>query len=109
MTKKQEIVRLDSLIQSLGSDSYLGPWLKSVKGEVEQMITSDLFPDVKLSDTIQAVAKLRKDTKEDCERMVQRARVEAEAIKKEADEYRANSRAQIRRELENLIEKYPKY
>jgi argonaute-like protein implicated in RNA metabolism and viral defense len=109
MTKKQEIARLDSLIQSLGSDSYLGPWLKSVKGEVEQMITSDFFPDVKLSDTIQAVAKLRKDAKEDCDRMVARAQAEATGIKKEADEYRANSRFQIRRELEDLISKYPKY
>ena len=44
MTKKQELEILDKTIAMLGRDSYIGPWLADVRGEVERDIRSDIAP-----------------------------------------------------------------
>jgi len=74
MTKQNEIHVLNSAIELLGGDSYLGPWLKSVKAEVESMVISDTFPDVSL-----------KDASEQCEEMIGQATVKTAGIVKQAE------------------------
>jgi len=73
MTKQNEIHVLNSAIELLGGDSYLGPWLKSVKAEVESMVISDTFPDVSLKDH------------EQCEEMIGQATVKTAGIVKQAE------------------------
>lgn len=106
MTKTQEIARLDSLIKTLGSDSYLGPWLLSVKGNVELMIKSDLFPDIVPSQTAADLAKQREECRLECADKLARAQKESDRIKKEAEEYRNNVRAYARRQLEDALSKF---
>ncbi|CAB4162134.1 hypothetical protein UFOVP783_19 [uncultured Caudovirales phage] len=54
MNKQAELHILDHTIKSLGWDSYLGPWLSSVRDEVERDITSDFLPALTLADAIKA-------------------------------------------------------
>lgn len=44
MLKREELAILDRAIAELGAQSYLGPWLSSVRAEVEASIVSDLEP-----------------------------------------------------------------
>lgn len=44
MTKAEELAVLDAAIAKLGTDSYIGPWLRDCRHEIEQSITSDLPP-----------------------------------------------------------------
>jgi hypothetical protein len=41
MTKAEEMAVLDRAIAALGSDSYLGPWLASVRCDAEREMLSD--------------------------------------------------------------------
>ena len=49
MTKNQELKVLDRTIDELGSDSYLGPWLASIRAELALNIQSDFFPEITLA------------------------------------------------------------
>jgi hypothetical protein len=44
ITKAQELAILDDVIAKLGAQSYLGPWLSSVRAEVERDVRSDWAP-----------------------------------------------------------------
>jgi cell division septum initiation protein DivIVA len=103
MTKKQELAWLDSLIVTLGPDSYLGPWLSSVKANVEQMIQSDIFPDIVPSETAATLAKQKEDCKKECADMISRAEFQAKRITDAATEFRDRTRAVVRRQLEEAI------
>jgi hypothetical protein len=54
MNKQAELTILDAAIEKLTADSYLGPWLTSVRGEVERDITSDFLPSLTLADAVKA-------------------------------------------------------
>lgn len=54
MNKQAELTIIDKAIKSLGRDSYLGPWLSSVRDEVERDITSDFLPAITLADAVKA-------------------------------------------------------
>ena len=72
-TKQQEINVINQAIRDLGEDSYLGPWLLSVRHELEAAIKSDLLPEVNL-----------KQTSEQCANMVERAKREAQNVTNKA-------------------------
>ncbi len=61
MTKSEELAALDGFIASLPADTYLGPWLRQVRGEVERMIRSDIFPDVSLAEVAARCLQRRQD------------------------------------------------
>jgi len=44
MTKAAELAIVDEAIGKLGRDSYLGPWLASVRHELADCIRSDYYP-----------------------------------------------------------------
>ena len=48
MTKKQEIDLLDKFIQRLGPQSYIGPWLASVKLQIVSNIRNDFPADMSI-------------------------------------------------------------
>ena len=91
ITKAQEIEILNEAIARLGADSYLAPWLSAVKDEVASMIASDIFPDVRLTDAADQVAK---------------AQVDAKAIQQVGREYLEDAKRQeavIRAEAHKLL------
>ena len=49
-SKSQEIEILEAAIAQLGENSYLGPWLKEIKAELEAQIRSDFYPTISLSE-----------------------------------------------------------
>ena len=103
MTKQQEIARINSLIATLGPASYLGPWLNSVRLEVEKCIADDVFPDISLADI---AAKIRKDKEEctnACQLMVAKATRECEDKVKAARETAAYVRSAAKVALQSAI------
>ena len=74
MTKQQELEILDGAIAELRPDSYLGPWLASVRGELERNIRSDLPPSPTL-----AAARAQ------CEFLIAEAKTAADHIKRESE------------------------
>lgn len=48
-TKAEDLAILDATIATLGRDSYLGPWLASVRAEVAWSLTSDLEPTAQVA------------------------------------------------------------
>lgn len=105
MTKQQEIARLDSLIKTLGSDSYLGPWLESVKRNVEMMIRGDVFPDIVPSETAENLRKQVEQTKKDCEFKIQRAESEAAGIIRNAKDRANEIISYAKRRLNEALDK----
>lgn len=105
MTKQQEIARLDSLIKTLGTDSYLGPWLESVKGNVELMIRGDVFPDILPSETAEIIRKQKDAADKEVAAKIERATREAEKLVKDAHTRASEIRYLAKRRLEEAIEK----
>ena len=53
MNKETEISILFKTAHALGEASYLGPWLKSIIGELERDLRSDIIPVITLADARQ--------------------------------------------------------
>ena len=83
ITKKEELEIITETIAKLGEKSYLGPWLLSVRHELEAMMRADSFPCISLS-----------EAKEDALKIVKEGERQADLIK-----VAANQRAQDREAL----------
>ena len=120
MNKQAELHILDKAITSLGWDSYLGPWLASVRDEVERDITSDFLPSLTLADAIKAgqakadevLAALRAELEKE-KRALAAERAEFERVKEQARqalnrqaETILNSSYRTNNELRALAEKF---
>jgi hypothetical protein len=96
-TKQQEINIINQAIRDLGEDSYLGPWLLSVRHELELAIRSDLVPEISL-----------RDTREQCERLVVDANRQANSMLARAEnqvaEKEKEAKALINRARERVLE-----
>jgi len=42
VTKKQEFALLDKVINKLGPNSYIGPWLKDIRPKIVKCIENDM-------------------------------------------------------------------
>ena len=91
MTKQQELAIFDEFVFKFGAHSYLGPWLQSIRGEVERSITSDLYPMPDLPD-----AAYRKG-----EALRLRALAEAETIVEQGNKKYAEAMAKATREIDS--------
>jgi hypothetical protein len=89
MTKQQELAIFDEFTFKCGADSYLGPWLQSIRSEVERSITSDLYPMPDLPD-----AAYRKG-----EALRARALTEAETIVEQGNKKYAEAMAKAERDI----------
>lgn len=85
MTKLQELAVLDTAIRTLGTDSYLGPWLTQVRSEVESAIRSDYFPEITLAGSREAVAHALATAQLDAAEVIAKAESEANRIKRAAN------------------------
>lgn len=73
-TKAQEIEILRDTVKRLGPDTYTGPWLAAVVGEVESQIRSDYFPSITLT-----------ESREKCETLIAEATRKAQSIIEDAE------------------------
>ena len=67
MTKQEEMQILRDAVTKLGTNSYLGPWLSSVLGEVEDNILNDFEPVPTVQGTMDKVARMLKEAEEKCQ------------------------------------------
>ena len=88
MTKAKELEVLDQTIEKLGEDSYLGPWLKQVKFEVEQMVRSDIFPTVNLTESARQAQEIKDEALAMSVKMVQQAADRVIESDKKIEKYR---------------------
>lgn len=106
ITKQQELDILQKAIAKLGPNSYLGPWLTQVSGELKLMITSDLFPDINLNQTAERVRQEREACRNECNLMASEAERAAERIRKEArdqaESVRQNMAFRLREALKQI-------
>jgi hypothetical protein len=70
ITKKEELEIITATIGKLGEKSYLGPWLLSVRHELEAMMRADSFPCISLT-----------EAKEDALQIVKEGERQADLIK----------------------------
>lgn len=101
MGKQQELSIIDSAISKLGEDSYLGPWLQSVRCEIERDITSDIFPTTNIQESRRQCVTMLEEAKKESGKMIADAKKESERILKEAN----NSRDAIRNNTRVLLER----
>ena len=107
MTKENEIAILDEAITKLGKDSYLGPWLSSVRSEVNAFIKSDICPDamdVSLAASRDAASKIKTAASEEAERIVQSAHDKAKRMESEASRSIDEQRVYALRALDAAVE-----
>lgn len=97
LSKNQEIEILDKTIKELGPNSYLGPWLSTVRLEVIRDITSDYNP-VPSYDYFRATA-------ENCRQLVSEAKTEAVKIICDAREKATQESEKIKENLYDALQK----
>jgi len=72
-TKTEELEGLRALIDRLGPDSYLGPWLLDAFDHLEANIRADI-PPLNAMDQYRIATKQRLDTEASCQQMRAQAR-----------------------------------
>ena len=103
MTKQDEICLLTTCAETLGPDSYCGPWLKDQIQFIERDIRSDMFPQMTWAET----RKFEQDTinlaKEQAERIVKDAEEQAARIKKDSEKYVEHVKRGLIRDIEKAL------
>lgn len=88
MTKAEELAILRETVERLGTDSYLGPWLREVSAEVAWIIADDLAVTLSIRGT-------RERALADAESTVAAARAEADVIMARAKAELDRARAEV--------------
>ena len=78
ITKKEELAIINETIGQLGENSYLGPWLLSVRHELEAMMRADCFPCISLTESAEDAAKIVKEGEQKAEQIIITAKQKAE-------------------------------
>lgn len=78
ITKKEELKIITETANKLGPNSYLGPWLLSVRHELESMMRADSFPCVNLTESSEHAAKIIANAERKAEQIIANAKQEAE-------------------------------
>jgi len=85
MTKTEEIARFASLISAFPADSYIRPWLMSIREQVEADIRGDIFPSVTPAETRAAIAAESQRATERAAEIIATAEQKAARIVKDAE------------------------
>lgn len=102
--KAEEMAILDKAIMDLGPDSYIGPWLQSIRGEVLRDITSDLSPVPTVKDAREAHGSIVADAKNIAGGIIQEAERKAKEWERRSDDIVDNARAALRDALRQLTD-----
>ena len=78
ITKKEELEIITETISKLGEKSYLGPWLLSVRHELESMMRADSFPCISLTEAKEDALKIVKEGEQKAEQIIIGAKQKAE-------------------------------
>lgn len=101
MTKDQELAIIDQTIAQLGARSYLGPWLASIRPELEASIRSDFNPAPYLPAEAERRGRvILADAETRAEQIITTARQTIAAEHTVAQNQIAGARARARRQLE---------
>ena len=79
-TKAQEIAVLDEAISKLGTDSYLGPWLKEVRDEAQSLMRSDVIPEILLATSVERANRIYGEASSKAKDIVADAEAKAKRI-----------------------------
>jgi len=105
LTKAQELMILDAAIQNLGVDSYLGPYLKDVRADVERDIRGDIMPMALMpSESLKRAARERAGIIEAANAEAARIVERAEAAAKRTAIVVETERRRVVREMQRAIE-----
>lgn len=80
ITKSSELAALAALADTLGPDSYIGPWIREILPFVEQDLRSDIRPAYTLADARARTAKIEQDAKDRASQIIVAAERDAERI-----------------------------
>jgi hypothetical protein len=112
MTKAEEILVIQDAINTLGPNSYIGPWLKEVLPQIQWAITSDFLPDVEIAsiqDATRQAADIIEKANNRANTIIAQANTRAASTLKESNEYTQKQREtainSLRRAI-NVIENY---
>ena len=78
ITKQQELNIINQAIRDLGEKSYLGPWLLSVRHELEAMMRADSFPCISLAKAREDALQIVKEGEQKAEQIIINAKQKAE-------------------------------
>ena len=95
ITKKEELSIINETIAKLGENSYLGPWLLSVRHELEAMMRADSFPCISLTEAAEDVAKILAKAEQKADEIKVAAKQRAEDRERLVDDARDRARAII--------------
>jgi hypothetical protein len=74
MTKQQELNVLDAAIAQLPEyETYLGPWLRQVRHEVEALMRSDTLPEINLREAESRAKFVKASAADDAKQIVSNA------------------------------------
>ena len=95
ITKKEELEIITETIAKLGEKSYLGPWLLSVRHELEAMMRADSFPCVNLTESSEHAERIITNAERRAEQTIANAKQRAEERERLIDDARERARALI--------------
>lgn len=95
ITKKEELEIITETANKLGPNSYLGPWLLSVRHELESMMRADSFPCVNLTESSEHAAKIIANAERKAEQIIANAKHRAEERERLVDDARERARTLI--------------
>ena len=103
ITKKEELEIITATIGQLGEKSYLGPWLLSVRHELEAMIRADTFPSVSLAGSEERARLIIERAQRDAQKIVNRAENNAAQIEGAAKAVLDRARVRIADAQKDLV------
>jgi cell division septum initiation protein DivIVA len=81
ITKAQELAILDDAIQAFGPHSYLGPWLASVRAEVESSLRADYLPELLPSQALATARAILATAEQQAAAIIDKAATDAERLR----------------------------
>ena len=104
MTKQDEIYLLTTCAETLGPDSYCGPWLKDQIPFIEHDIRCDMFPNASWSDTRRLHDGMLATAKEQADYLLKAANERADGIIKDAEKRAENTRRMLARDIQKALD-----
>jgi hypothetical protein len=104
MTKQDEIYLLTTCAETLGLDSYCGPWLKDQIPFVEHDIRCDIIPNSSWSDTRRLHDGILNAAKQQCEYLLKAATEKADKIMRDAEKQAENTRKTLARDIQKALD-----
>lgn len=104
MTKQTEIHLLNTLADTLGEDSYCGPWLRDQIPFVEHDIRCDILPNASWSDTRRLHDGMLDTAKQQADYLLKAATEKADKIVRDAEKQAENTRRTLAMDIQKALD-----